>query len=243
MIHKWENDFVKITLELIPFFTIKEFIDKKTGKNLFQSELPVIVADRFRLNDFRFDSIEEIFKMEFLVKYNVEDITISRHVFFYQNAPAVRWYDVFTVKSDKASMYYSDLLAGKFSESCPNAKLVNFFSCSDQTNHRLIENDAVTGKNKGAFFVNDALFIYKEGPMPDCQPIKGEYDFLYDEKEQSLKMLGLGFDNLRKNEKRRANGVVIGLIRDFGLKRYQLERYAVFRNPRPLKFCRIPGLI
>lgn len=223
---KWENSFIRVEIALEPFFSVTEFSDKKNGKNLFATGTPFITADRKQCSAFRFLSSEQLSGTEYKLTWKLADITLTRHLFFYRNSPAIRWYDTLATESDKSAMYYSDLADIRFATPCPQAQVINFFSCSDQSNRRLIEKEARTGKNTGAFFLANGLCFYKEGPMPDCQPIKGEYDFLFDPEQAHLEILGLGFDNLRKGETRRANGVVIGLTRDYGMQRYRLERYA-----------------
>lgn len=225
---KWENALIRVTIELEPFFSITEFIDRKTGSNLFTTALPFLTADRKQCSDFRFLTTRQNSETEYELVWKLEDITLTRHLFFYRNAPAIRWYDTMETEHDKSAMYYSDLADIRFAAPCTEAKVINFFSCSDQSNRRLIEKKAQPGKNIGAYFLANGLCFYKEGPMPDCQPIKGEYDFLFDPSQKRLEMLGLGFDNLHKGETRRANGVVIGLTGDFGMQRYRLERYATY---------------
>ncbi len=223
---KWENSYIRVSIETEPFFAITEFVDRKTGRNLLTTGAPWLAADRKRCETFRFLSARPCSETEYELVWNVEDITVTRHLFFYRDAPAIRWFDTMETETDKADMYYSDLADIHFAAPCREGRVVHFFSCSDQSNRRLLDSAARPGKNRGAFFFTSELCFYKEGPMPDCQPIKGEYDFLFDPEQARLEMLGLGFDNLRKGEKRRANGVVIGLTRDFGMQRYRLERYA-----------------
>ena len=223
---KWENSFIRVSISLEPFFAVTEFVDRKTGTNLFTTETPFLTADRKPCSAFRFLSSVQRSETEYTLVWKLDDITLTRHLFFYRNAPAIRWYDTMTTESDKAAMYYSDLADIRFHSPCTDARVIHFFSCSDQSNRRLIDKPAHPGKNIGAYFLTNGLCFYKEGPMPDCQPIKGEYDFLFDPAQTRLEILGLGFDNLRKGETRRANGVVIGLTGDFGMQRYRLERYA-----------------
>ena len=223
---KWENSFIRVSIALDPFFAVTEFIDRKTGTNLFTTGTPFLTADRKPCAAFRFLSSVQRSETEYELVWKLEDITLTRHLFFYRNAPAIRWYDTMKTGSDKSAMYYSDLADIRFSAPCREGRVVHFFSCSDQSNRRLIDRQAKPGKNVGAYFLANGLCFYKEGPMPDCQPIKGEYDFLFDPDQARLEILGLGFDNLRKGETRRANGVVIGLTGDFGMQRYRLERYA-----------------
>ncbi|QYY37283.1 alpha-galactosidase [Ruficoccus sp. ZRK36] len=224
----WENKFVRIGIELEPVFAITELVDKRSGKNVLYSTGGTLVADDVNLPDPVYQGYESVSQTEYRIRYQIGDITLMRHLFFYREAPALRWYDTLTTESPKAAMYYSDLAALAFADPARNAKIVNYFNCTDQSNRRLIESEATIGKHQGAFFVSDDIFVYKEGPMPDCQPIKGEYDFIVNEDTSAIRMVGLGFDNLRPDEVRRANGVVVGLSSDWGLKRYQRERYADF---------------
>lgn len=220
-----KNKFVEIRISLTPFFHIESFTDCRSGRNMLTSGEVRLTADREFLSDFQLldagktpDGYEIVWK--------TGPVTLTRHLYFYPNAPALRWYDTFTTQSDCAAMYYSTLVKVHFPAAFEQAEIINFYSCSDQSNHRLRKGPARAGKNVGAYFTGNGVFLYKEGPMPDCQPIPCEYDFLCDPESGSVEMLGLGFDNLRRGENRRANGVVIGLTRDFGLQRYWQERYA-----------------
>ncbi len=220
-----KNSFVGIKISLTPFFRIDSFTDLKSGRNMLSTGEAQLLADRKRLGDFQLtDTRQTPGGYEFVWK--VGPVTLTRHLFFYQDAPALRWYDTFTTESDCAAMYYSTLVNAVFHARYDDAEVINFYSCSDQSNHRMRKSSAKPGKNVGAYFTGNGMFLYKEGPMPDCQPIPCEYDFLYDPETNTVEMLGLGFDNLRKDEPRRSNGVVIGLTRDFGLQRYWLERYS-----------------
>ncbi len=163
-----------------------------------------------------------------------EELKIERHIFLYDDAPAVRFYDVYSSRVPVAGLYYSDLLSFTFKK-VDDFRLVDYFCCTDQSNQRLRESK-LDAKGKGCLLVaengTDSVFLYKEGPMPDSQPIKGEYDFVRNpDKAESVSLVGLGFDKLRPGERRRANGVVIGLAGDpdfpVGLRRYQQARYVV----------------
>ncbi len=219
-----KNSFVEIKISLTPFFRIDSFTDLKSGRNMLSTGEVQLLADRKILGDFQLtDTRQTPGGYEFVWKTG--PVTLTRHLFFYQNAPALRWFDTFTTESDCAAMYYSTLVNAVFQARYDDTEIIDFYSCSDQSNHRMRKSPAKPGKNVGAYFTGNGMFLYKEGPMPDCQPIPCEYDFLYDPEANTVEMLGLGFDNLRKGEPRRANGVVIGLTRDFGLQRYWLERY------------------
>ncbi len=224
MIIDLKNSRISVSIELEPFFVIQSFIDLKNGKNMLADGTSRVIADREFLKESRLlDSKPTTGGYEF--RWDISGVILTRHLFFYDNSPAIRWYDTFTSAENRAGMYYSTLFDFKFGQVLEAAKVVNFFSCSDQSNHRLIETPAEQGRYKGAYFIGGGLFIYKEGPMPDCQPIKGEYDFIYNSAARHLEVVGLGFDNLRPGENRRANGVVIGLSENHGMQRYWLERY------------------
>lgn len=220
----FKNSFVEICVELEPFFRIESFTDLKTGKNMLSTGTPKFVADRETLADYRLTaSVQTPQGWDF--SWKIGPVTLTRHCFFRRNAPALRWYDTFETETDLAAVCYSTLVNARFHTDAHDAEVINFYSCSDQSNHRMIKAPAKPGKNSGAYFTGNGMFLYKEGPMPDSQPIPCEYDFLYSPEANAVEMLGLGFDNLRKGEPRRANGVVLGLTRDFGLQRYWLERY------------------
>ncbi len=155
-------------------------------------------------------------------------LRIEKHIFIYDDAPAIRIYDVFTTDKNLSGLYNSDLLNVQFKKPSPG-KCVEYFTCTDQSNYRLLERMA-GHKNRGGFFIAGDLFLYKEGPMPDSQPIKGEYDFICGKDGRTVSAAGLGFDKIRKGEKRRANGIVIGLTGGkhlSGLKKYQEARYKI----------------
>ena len=220
----YQNDRIEIEIAPEPFFTLKKFRDRRSGLNLCGSGPQEITADRKLLDEISFLGMEEQ-NNEILLNYRVGDIRLERHLFFYRTAGAFRYYDVFSTENDHAAMYYSTLLNLVLETEAGQAECVDFFSSTDHSNHRLLRRQARPGKNVGGYFLTDRLFIYKEAPMPDSRPIKGEYDFLWIPGEGRLEMVGLGFDNLRRGEKRRAYGVVVGLRDDFGLQRYQRERY------------------
>lgn len=221
----YQNDRIEIEIAPEPFFTLKKFRDRRSGLNLCGSGPQEITADRKLLDEISFLGMEEQ-NNEILLNYRVGDIRLERHLFFYRTAGAFRYYDVFSTENDHAAMYYSTLLNLVLETEAGQAECVDFFSSTDHSNHRLLRRQARPGKNVGGYFLTDRLFIYKEAPMPDSRPIKGEYDFLWIPGEGRLEMVGLGFDNLRRGEKRRAYGVVVGLRDDFGLQRYQRERYS-----------------
>lgn len=167
-------------------------------------------------------------------------LTIERQFSLYDHAGALRWVDTWSSDTALHGLRYSDLFSFQFSHAGA-ARAVDFFNCSDQSNERVREFPAVA-KNRAGFFLHSGgpgLFIYKEGPSPDSQPIPTEYDFVYDEDAATVSMVGLGFDDLRPGEQRRANGAVIGLLEDettfLGLKRYQHARYRL-REQEPAEF-------
>ncbi len=227
----FQNVYVDISIELEPFFKITKFVDRKTGKNILEGQPELIAVDRQNLTNGEFLG-QTGSGNSYEVKWRFNHIIKTRHLFFYDSAPAIRWYDVYEAEEDCSGMYYSSLAKFKLLSNAENTKVVNWFSASDHSNHRELESVTRSGKNVGAYFITEELFLYKEGPMPDCQPIKGEYDFVYDSKSQTIEMLGLGFENLRPGEIRRTNGTVIGLTRDFGMQRYNLERYADYPAER-----------
>lgn len=220
-----KNSYVEIRISLTPFFRIDSFTDLKSGRNMISTGEVQLTADRKLLREFQLTDTRQI-PGGYEFTWKIGPVTLMRHLFFYPNSPALRWYDTFETDSDCAAMYYSTLVNVQFQARFEDTEVVDFYSCSDQSNHRMRKSAAKPGKNVGAYFTGNGMFLYKEGPMPDCQPIPCEYDFLYDPEANTVEMLGLGFDNLRKGEPRRANGVVIGLTRDFGLQRYWLERYS-----------------
>jgi hypothetical protein len=179
----------------------------------------------------RYQNAGQAAMVRLAVTHAAGELSITRHIFIYDDAGAVRIYDTFSSDVPLAGMYYSDLLQFSFGAEGA-AYCMDYFCCTDQSNFRLFEKEAEY-KNRGSFFIrhrgDDGLFFYKEGPSPDNQPIKGEYDFIYSGDGASLSVAGLGFDKIHPGEERRANGIVVGLIEDsgtlLGIKRYQKARY------------------
>ena len=242
------NKFLRIKVSLTPFFQIDEFCSNDSDV-IVRNESHLLLADRLRYDlhksgNCRFDGLEitvpealyQSSGIKAALTYRIAvpggELTLCRHLYLYDDAAAVRWYDLYSSTVPLAGMYYSDLGGFKV-ETDVSPVCVDYFTCTDQSNWRLREK-AATAKNQGSFllFPDDSgkgVFFYKEGPFPDSQPIKGEYDFLWDSSGRTVNMTGLGFDNLRFGELRRANGCVIGLIEEssslLGLHRYQAARY------------------
>jgi len=241
----------RITAEisLTPFFNISFIADKNGNKvvsggrsrliadqdtyELSDSNNAILVHSEILNTDLLYNEAGKKILLEYGINTSYGKLTLKRHLFLYDNAPALRWYDYYESEENLSGMYYSDIGSFKI-ESSTSPYCVDYFNCTDQSNYRLHEFSACT-KNKSGFMIfpeNDGdsgVFIYKEGPMPDSQPIKGDYDFLWNEHSSEVNILGLGFDSLHAGELRRANGVVIGLIENkaslVGLHRYQKERY------------------
>jgi hypothetical protein len=128
-----------------------------------------------------------------------------------------------------AGTWYSELirlrLPGK-----PKLAVTDWFTCSDQTNHRLIDRPG-RGRQRGLLATaaqdGDGVFIWKEGPAPDSRPIKGDWDFDLD--GGSITVVGTGFDRAGPDAERRSDSVVIGILEDagslLGLRRWQRARY------------------
>jgi hypothetical protein len=165
-------------------------------------------------------------------------LVIDRRFFLYEDTGALRWYDTWSTDVPLHGLRYSDL----FQFTCAasgSARCIDFFTCSDQSNERVLEHPAAV-RNQGSYFIHEGgtgLFLYKEGPCPDSQPVKTAYDFLYDHEAKHIAMVGLGFDDLLPGEARRANGVVLGILEDgqtlMGLKRYQAQRYRLTKQEPP----------
>ena len=223
----FENDFISIGFELEPRFRIVRFFDRKKQQEILTADSGLLYGDRSSFPIPVLESWEQVGKNQWKISYRSGVIRITRFLECYSDAAAVRWYDQFSTAEDISGMYYSDLVRIDLKIN-QEFRCRDFFSCSDQSNHRFLDKNAVAGKNRGGYFVSDLCWVYKEGPMPDCQPIKGEYDFLWDPEKNILSSVGLGFDNLRVGETRRANGVVIGLSSCYGMQRYRLDRYKDF---------------
>lgn len=221
----FKNDRVELLFSLEPVFRLEILRDLRTGENLCGGTAGTLFADRAALPTATFLRCEQ-HGSEYVLEYRSGDITVTRRLFLYENAPAFRYYDILTNAGNAlADMYYSGLFRLELKQPAAQAECVHFFSCTDQSNRRLLRSPARPGKNIGSYFLTDRLFLYKEGPQPDCRPIKGEYDFLFTPATGTVEMVGLGFDNLRPGEKRRVFGVAVGLQSDYGLQRYQAARY------------------
>ncbi len=227
----FKNAYIDVSINLEPFFEINKFRDLSTGNDILTSGTGCLTADRKIFSKAKLLSNDQNGN-SYKIQWAFDGIKLTRNLFFYDNAPAVRWYDTYESENNFSGMYYSTLSKINLLGKHDNAQIINWYSCTDQSNHRELKSLANAGKNIGGYFITDSLFFYKEGPMPDCQPIKGEYDFLYEPEMSTIEMLGLGFDNLRKGEVRRANGVVIGLTGNFGMQRYNLERYKEYPSQR-----------
>ena len=221
----FESEWISLEIVLEPYFRITKFYDKKNQCNVLTADSGKIYADRSVFPESIFESYQKTGTNQWKLRYKSGTISITRYLECY--GTAVRWYDILETTENIAGMYHSDLACILFSDQ-QKFRCWDYFSCSDQSNHRFLDNPAEHGKNKGGYLISEKFWIYKEGPMPDCQPIKGEYDFLLDYEQNRLNMVGLGFDHLRKGEIRRCNGVVIGLRSHWGLQRYRLERYHGF---------------
>lgn len=221
----FQNNRMELRFILEPEFRLESMKDLRSGRIVCSGDSGTLYADRNRLPAARFESCKQEGN-HYTLCYRSGDVSIIRELFFYDDAPAFRYYDTLINHGDSlAGMYYSGLFQLKWNAAVQRAECVHFFDCTDQSNHRLLRTPARKGKNVGAYFLTDRLFFYKEGPQPDCRPIKGEYDFLYEPDARSVEMVGIGFDNLHSGETRRVFGVVVGLRDDYGLQRYQAERY------------------
>ena len=223
----FENDFFSIEIELGPRFRIVRFFDQEKHQEVLTADSGSLYGDRSVFPSPELESWEQTGENRWEINYRSGAVRITRFLECYSAAAAVRWYDEFSTSEDISGMYYSDLVRIELKKT-QEFRCWDYFSCSDQSNRRFLEKNAAAGKNRGGYFVSDLCWVYKEGPMPDCQPIKGEYDFLWDPDQNIISLVGLGFDNLRAGETRRANGVVIGLSSHYGMQRYRLARYGAF---------------
>lgn len=245
-----ENRYIKADIALEPFFRLDSLSIGPVGEILATQSGHTLVFDRQSVNlaapgaarlrgavtgetDPLYEASGVTVELEYAVAVPSGELTITRRVFLYDHAPALRWYDTYASTVPLAGMYYSDLGSCRLAAPGGVITAVDLFCCTDQSNRRLRELPAGP-KSRGGFLIcpdgrGSGIFLYKEGPFPDGQPIKGEYDFLHDETSHSVTMVGLGFDKLRPGESRRANGTVIGLLEEehslLGLHRYQLARY------------------
>jgi hypothetical protein len=173
-------------------------------------------------------------KVEFVATLNGgAKLSIERQITVYDGAPAVRIVDFLSSDAPLAGLLLSDIVSLSVPAAKGSCDIYDYFSCTDQSNWRLLRKDGVSGKAQGFLALLGGVFVYREGPVPDCQPYKTDFNFVFDKAENKLSLAGLGFDRIRPGELRRANGVVLGLSLNAGtlsgLKLYQSKRY----KPRP----------
>ncbi len=242
-----ENAYLTAELRLEPFFRLESLTDRRDGRMLFTGGGQLLAFDRQVIDldaapGIRLEALTTATPDPFYEGEGVElsftyrlpvpggELTLTRRLSLYDDAPAVRWFDTLSATTELAGLYYSELASGTLATAAL-LTAVDFFGCTDQSNRRLLESPA-KGKNRASFLTGGGLFFYKEGPIPDGRAIKGDYDFTVDGKAVSL--VGLGFDRLRPGEERRADGVVIGLLEDpaslTGIHRYQRARYRCDRK-------------
>ncbi|MBL8995155.1 MAG: alpha-galactosidase [Spirochaetia bacterium] len=158
-------------------------------------------------------------------------LTLKRRIDLPDGAGAIRILDLWSADQKISGLWYGDLIRLKLG-GAKKGKVYDWFTCSDQTNHRLLGRSG-KGRERGILYATDEVFIWKEGPAPDSRPIKGEFDF--ERKADILSVVGTGFDNLDPSAERRADAVVIGVTEDsdslLGLRRWQSKRY--FRKNLP----------
>jgi alpha-galactosidase len=234
------NSRIHVEILLDSCFCIKS-VYGKTGQKIGEQQQYILTYDR-NIYDLSISGSCEVSVGKSITKDNSDSVvvtitlpeknlTIEKHIFLYGDAGAVRFYDEFAAAADCAGMLYSDLFNIRFALDY-KYKCVDFFSCTDQSNYRLIEKVAEK-KNVGSFIIaehensDNNFFVYKEGPCPDNQVFKTQYDYTLI--KNSLTMVGLGFDNINEGEVRRANGVVFGFAGEVDclpeLRRYQNLRY------------------
>jgi hypothetical protein len=158
-------------------------------------------------------------------------VELVRELTLYDAAPALRCVDTWSSTGALSGVLYSDLLQFRWKKP-PQLTVVDWFTCSDQTNHRLRQQPLAAGtRARGLAVVGGGLFIAKEGPAPDSQPVPTDHDAVLAGDGRALSVVGTGFDRCDATEPRRANGVVIGLLGDptlrTGWKQYQQARYGV----------------
>ncbi len=160
-------------------------------------------------------------------------VELARRIDLPDDAGAVRILDTWSTSQPISGLWYSELIRLTFPDAAVT-QVHDWFTCSDQTNHRLITRSG-KGRTRGILFTTsskknpdtDGIFVWKEGPAPDSRPVKGSYDF--DLKKNTLSVVGTGFANAGPGEERRSDAVVIGLLEDretlLGLRRWQHARY------------------
>ncbi len=246
------NKLVEFKFKLGKGFRLERMSDRKTGKAVASQKSQTFAFDRKSV-DLAADgaleaSLESIGGTEDVyqgpgkraqVRLTAKlpggaTLSILRELSVYDGAPALRIIDRYSSDKPLAGLLHSDVFAVAFPEAPESCETMNYFSCSDQSNWRLSQSKAEE-KSKGFMLLakssGGGVFLYKEGPLPDCQPVKTDYEFLCEDGFRSASLVGLGFDRLRPGETRRANGAVLGLIQDgaslLGFKRYQKARYKV----------------
>lgn len=168
-------------------------------------------------------------------------LELERRIDLPDGAGALRILDTWKAKGALAGTWYSEL--GRFT--LPTAAKVtvhDWFSCSDQSNHRLQERALRRGRERGicasAAAAGDGVFVWKEGPAPDGRAVKGDWDF--DLADGTLAVVGTGFARAQAGESRRSDGLVLGVLEDpatlLGLRRWQRARYHRADWPAALEY-------
>lgn len=156
-------------------------------------------------------------------------LELERRIDLPDGAGAVRILDTWHARSPLAGTWYSELIRLRL-PGRPRWTVYDWFTCSDQTNHRLIERSG-RGRQRGLLCTaaqdGDGVFVWKEGPAPDSRPVKGDWDFAIG--DAAVAVVGAGFDRAGPEAARRCDAVVVGVLEDarslLGLRRWQQVRY------------------
>jgi hypothetical protein len=239
-----KNDRLDVRFDLDNGCRLASFVNRRTGKSLIHQVGQLLVSglDRADVNGARVQSVQtgdlddphlgpgRTATVRLELDLDGQRLAVTRRIDLLHDAGAVRILDTWQARGPLAGVWYSEL--GRFSiPGKPRRPVVHdWFTCSDQTNHRLITRPG-TGRTRGLLFTvgrGDAgLFIWKEGPAPDSRPEKGDWDFEY--RDGVLSVVGTGFRRACPGEPRRCDGLIVGLLEDetslLGLRRYQRARY------------------
>lgn len=243
-----KNDRIEARLDPARGLRLHSLLDLRTGKVIAEQEGQLLVSGRDRVEltargVSRVASVKEsalrdphmgpgkMLVAEIKLALDGASLRIKRRIDLPDGAGAIRILDIWNTDKKIFGLWYSELIRLK-RRAVKNEKVFDWFTCSDQTNHRLIPRSG-QGRSRGILYHTNELFVWKEGPAPDSRPIKGDFDF--ESESGILSALGTGFDNLEPGVERRADAVVIGAVEDseslLGLRRWQSKRY--FRKNLP----------
>lgn len=242
------NQYIEARFDLARGCRLSALIDQRSGKSVLSQKGQRLVASgattelcergRSRVKSVRRGTLDgdphlglgQTAVVHIATTLDGAPLVLERRIDLPDDAGAVRILDTWHTKAALAGTWYSEL--GRFVLPTRARVVVHdWFSCSDQSNHRLAEHALKNGRERGllatAHIGGDGVFFWKEAPAPDSRPVKGDWDFSLT--DGVLTAAGTGFSRAGKNEARRSDALVIGILEDsvtlLGLRRWQRARY------------------